>query len=188
MFWLIVALVGPLASLTAAQAPVPTEDCPLLGPGFPSDFDLAKDNFIKHAASAFPSQIDKLFEGSGLNRSDISFAIDVFSSSTNSTIYSYFHSGEKLAPFLSAGVLDDGTIFRIGSVSKLYTVYALLAAGGIEVFAHPVTKYLPELVCHGKRPDKIHWDQVTVGALASHQGGSGGFREFLSVISKTIYC
>ncbi|KAF2187570.1 beta-lactamase/transpeptidase-like protein [Zopfia rhizophila CBS 207.26] len=172
------AFVLPLVPLAIGQSPIlPTDDCPILGPSFPSDFDLTNSMAIKEAIAAFPSLIDTLFEGEipPLNKSATSFQIDVFSTQTNTSIYNYSHTGDILAPALTAGVLDDGTQFRIGSVSKLYTTYAMLNVAGLEIFDHPVTKYLPELAGNTEPSDKIIWEEVTVGALASQQGGSGGF-------------
>ena len=76
-------------------------------------------------------------------------------------------------------MLNDDTIYRIGSVSKLYTVYAILANAGMGVLDHPVTRYLPELAGNsGSDPlQRISWEDVTVGALASQLGGTRGFRE-----------
>jgi CubicO group peptidase (beta-lactamase class C family) len=180
MFWWTAIAVAQ-ASLVAAQIPIPTDDCPILGPAFPSDFDLTSSTAIKEAISTFPGLVDALFDSGVMNRSDVSFAIDVFSSETNSSIYSYFHSGENLQPALTAGVLDDETVFRIGSVSKLYTAYALLAVAGMDIFEHPVTKYLPELDCDNSPPDRVNWGEVTVGSLASQMAGTGGFRKFLII-------
>ena len=180
MFWWT-AIAAAHASLVAAPIPIPTDDCPILGPAFPSDFNVASSTAIRDAKSAFPGLVENLFNSGVLNRSDVSFVIDVFSSETNASIYSYAHSGEDLKSSLTAGVLDDGTIFRIGSVSKLHTVYAILAVAGMEIFEHPVTKYLPELACDDVPSDRIVWNEVTVGALASQMGGTGGFREFYSL-------
>lgn len=176
-----IALALPLIPLAVGQSPIlPTDDCPILGPNSPSDFDLTKTSAIKKAIAAFPSLIDSLFEGERpiLNKSGSAFQIDVFSTQTNASIYNYSHTGDLLKPALTAGVLDDDTQFRIGSVSKLYTVYAILNVAGLEIFDHPVTEYLPELAGNTGPGDKIIWEEVTVGALASQQGGSGGFRKF----------
>jgi hypothetical protein len=177
------ALILPLVPLALAgsQSPIlPTDDCPILGPSFPSDFDPTNTTAIKEAIALFPSLIESLFEGETpvLNKSASAFHIDVFSTNTNASIYSYSHSGDILTPALTAGVLDDGTQFRIGSVSKLFTVYAILNVAGLEIFDHPVTQYLPELAGNTGPSDKIIWEEVTVGGLASQQGGSGGFSEF----------
>ncbi|ETN43684.1 uncharacterized protein HMPREF1541_02843 [Cyphellophora europaea CBS 101466] len=166
-------------SLTLANTFQPTSECPLLGPSFSSDFDLTKTDAFSEAVAAFPEVIEALFETGSANASTSSFVIDVYSAVTNTSIYSYSH--EATAPALNESFpseLNDETIFRIGSVSKLYTVYAILAhAGSLEVFNHPITQYLPELAGNaGKDPlNRIVWEDVTVGALASHQAGVGEF-------------
>lgn len=130
---------------------------------------------IEEARSEFPSIIEKLFLSGDLNRTDLIFAVDVFSASTNDSIYSYYHVGEGQEYALSAGRIDDQTISRIGSVSKLFTAYAIIAQAGIEVLSHPVTRYLPELAGNSTSDPlhKINWNTITVGALLSHQAGSG---------------
>jgi CubicO group peptidase (beta-lactamase class C family) len=89
--------------------------------------------------------------------------------------------------------VDELTIGRAGSVTKLFTVYALLVMAGIGVFDKPVTDYLPELRRApassssssssvnkgGKLLDRIRWEEITIGALTSHQAGSGGVRALL---------
>ena len=65
-------------------------------------------------------------------------------------------------------------------MSKLFTVYAILVAGGgLTTLDIPVTRYLPELIKEGNvDPLKnIKWEDVTIGALASQQGGSAQFRK-----------
>ena len=73
---------------------------------------------------------------------------------------------------LTGGTLDDNTIYRVGSVTKLITAYALLVKNGMLDFHEPVLKYLPELgSTKANEVDKTAWDDVTVGALASHLSG-----------------
>lgn len=157
---------------------LPTEECPVLGPVLPSGFDLSATKAFKEAESRFPKAIEVLFESGVLNDTQTAFAIDVFSTATNESLYSYYHIGKELESTLTTGELDDGTIFRIGSVSKIYTVYSILAHAGLEIFNHPVTFYVPELLGNaGSDPlSKIRWEDVTVGALAAQQGGTGGVR------------
>ena len=80
---------------------------------------------------------------------------------------------------MSTGKLDDGTAFRVGSVSKLFTAYAILAKEGFDVWDRPVTEILPELSGNNKSEplERVIWEDVTVGALLSQQGGSGGVRK-----------
>ncbi|KAF2652771.1 beta-lactamase/transpeptidase-like protein [Lophiostoma macrostomum CBS 122681] len=176
LFWAAFAV----PALVGAQAAKPTDDCPILGPALPSDFDPSNATAIKDAISSFPSLIESLFESGAVNKSGTSFMIDVWSTQTNASIYQYSHSAETLDPYLTAGVLDDETQLRVGSVSKLFTAYALLNTAGLKVFDHYVTKYIPELAGNTD-PGTIKWEEVTVGALAEQQGGTGGFP--LSAIS-----
>ncbi|KAM0430062.1 hypothetical protein ACHAPT_006068 [Fusarium lateritium] len=163
-------------ALSSLGHSIPTEECPILGPVLPYGFDLSDSKAFKDAKSKFPDVIKALFEMGALNDTQTAFAIDVFSTATNESIYSYYHTGEELESTLSNGELDDGTIFRIGSVSKIFTVYSILANAGLEIFNHPVTFYVPELLGNaGSDPlSKIKWEDVTVGALAAQQAGTGG--------------
>ncbi|KUI55067.1 Beta-lactamase-like protein 2 [Cytospora mali] len=76
----------------------------------------------------------------------------------------------------STGVVDANTIYRIASISKVFTTLGLLHKGiGMD---DPVTKYipdLPELVVAGEVNNitAVNWDDVTIGALASHMSGIG---------------
>ncbi|KAL6918636.1 hypothetical protein ACHAPO_009544 [Fusarium lateritium] len=154
----------------------PTEECPILGPVLPSGFDLSEFKVIKEAKSNFPETIESLFSSGIINETHTSFAINVFSTATNESLYSYYHAAEALDDTLSTGKLDDETVFRIGSVSKLYTAYAILANSGFDVVNCPVTEILPELAGNNRSDltERIIWEDVTIGALLSHQAGSGG--------------
>ncbi|KAF4468817.1 beta-lactamase [Fusarium albosuccineum] len=162
--------------LSSLSQSIPTEECPILGPVFPSNFDPSRTKAIRDAKKNFPKVIESLFSSEVLNTTQTSFAIDVFSTATNESLYSYYHAGEGLRGTLTTGDLDDGTIFRIGSVSKIFTVYSILAKYGLDIFNHPVTNYVSELAGNSDSDplDKIKWEDVTVGALAAQQAGSGG--------------
>lgn len=160
----------------------PSEECPLLGPTFSNDFDLSQSaEFIK-AKEAFPSVIEGLIKAGKVSNTT-SFVIDVYSTRTNTSLYTYTNKAvnPRVNETYTAGKLDDETIFRIGSVSKLFTVYAILVAGGgLTALDVPVTRYLPELVKEGEiNPLKnVKWEDVTIGALATHQAGTGQFRKY----------
>ncbi|KAF6798262.1 beta-lactamase [Colletotrichum musicola] len=177
------SFIGLLASAAVAAATTtPTDEVPLLGPSFLSNFDPTDSEHLKNATESFPDVIEALFESEVLNKTDLVFAVDVFSAATNKSLYSYYHVGESSKAGLTSGELNDGTIGRAGSVSKLFTTYAIIATAGIEVLSHPVTKYIPELTGNGTEDTfgRIQWDEITVGALASHQAGTGGVGGWLS--------
>ncbi|KAI9692033.1 MAG: hypothetical protein M1820_009608 [Bogoriella megaspora] len=166
-----------LLFLATSQA-LPTEDCPILGPALPSNFDVSNTAAFRSTISTFRESIESLFSAGAVNRTHTSFAIDVFSTHAERSIYSFYHEAPGLNGSLTAGAFDDKTVSRLGSVSKLITAYALIAHSGLEILDEPVTKYLPELAGNDldKPLDHIVWENITIGALASHQGGTGGFR------------
>lgn len=170
-----------LFALSPIVNALPTADVPILGSTFPSDFDLTQTDAFLEGTESFPQLIEELFASGAVNESETSFAIDVFSSVTNTSIYHYYHSGSVNEEYLTAGELNDDTIFRVGSVSKLYTIYAILAQAGLDILRDPVTKYLPELSGNSRDAPltKIIWEDITVGALAAHQAGTGGFRKLV---------
>lgn len=165
---------------------LPSSDCPILGPTFPQNFNLANTKAFQDATSAFPNLIDELFASGAVNETISTFYIDVFSTRTNDSIYHFSHVAPGYPGALTAGKLDEDTVFRTGSVSKLVTMYAILArAGNLEILGHPVTWYLPELRGNegGDALEKIVWEDITVGALAAQMGGTGSFREWCHFLS-----
>lgn len=80
--------------------------------------------------------------------------------------------------------VDENTVYRIGSISKIMTVLALLLRENKVHFDDPITKYVPELAQFTARqeaeamgePDDVavpQWSQITVGALASQLADIG---------------
>ncbi|KAL6360681.1 hypothetical protein LRP88_06388 [Fusarium phalaenopsidis] len=69
--------------------------------------------------------------------------------------------------------VDADTVYRIGSVSKAFTVLAALKLSGVRM-DDAVTKYLPQLRKLGKQQHKknnitvVDWDRISLQALASH--------------------
>ncbi|KAG5662653.1 hypothetical protein KAF25_005071 [Fusarium avenaceum] len=165
------------ALISAATATiVASNDVPLIGPSFLSNFDISKSEYIGEAKEKFPSLLKKAFESNVLNKTDLIFSVDVFSAATNDSLYSYYHVGETYKDTLTKGKLTEDTIFRTGSVSKMFTVYAIIAKAGIRILSEPVTVFLPELLGNSSSNpiERIDWSEISVGALASHQAGSSG--------------
>ncbi|KAF4415924.1 beta-lactamase [Fusarium acutatum] len=70
--------------------------------------------------------------------------------------------------------IDEETIYRVSSISKLFPILALLRLG--VSLEDPVIKYLPELrsIRVAEAPDAIttvQWEHITIGMLASHMSG-----------------
>ena len=89
--------------------------------------------------------------------------------------YQYHHIGPLVANS-SYGVnkVDADSIYRIGSISKLLTIYLFLLSEGDVRWSDPVTKHLPQLLQYKTEswndvtPD---WESITVGDLAGQMAG-----------------
>jgi hypothetical protein len=109
-----------------------------------------------------------------------SVSISMTSTAQEAAIFSFNFTGSNLNA--SAGSTERvavDSVFRIGSVSKLFTVYAFLLHGGLELWQRPVTEYVPELRRLSQHSgnstdlDGVRWEEVTLGSLASHMSGCG---------------
>ncbi|KAI1451665.1 beta-lactamase/transpeptidase-like protein [Annulohypoxylon moriforme] len=75
-------------------------------------------------------------------------------------------------------VIDSQTVYRLGSISKIFAVLSLLQQSQVNT-DDLITKYVPELLELKGETDEtsdittVRWNEVTIGALASHMSGIG---------------
>ncbi|KAH8646036.1 beta-lactamase/transpeptidase-like protein [Tricladium varicosporioides] len=158
----------------------------VLGPAFPPPTNLGDDLIIKSATEKFLALVkNALSTGTSthgdFDASSTAFSFEFYSTTDDSPPCQYHYSPPMLANS-SFGVkkVDRNSVYRIGSVTKLLTVYSFLISDGDAHFNDPVTKYVPELLAAtsdaaGKK-DSVHriaWNDVTIGALASYMAGVG---------------
>jgi CubicO group peptidase (beta-lactamase class C family) len=156
--------------------------CPILGPSFPKPTGVASEQIFRDAASTLDHQLDialstgaSEFGAGPFNRT--TFSIGVFSTNEPGLIYQRHHTDASVANG-SIGVrhVNGDTVYRIGSISKLITMYILLLVDGDQSLNRPVTEYIAELATppkhevlqNGVLP---HWSDISVGDLATHLGG-----------------
>jgi CubicO group peptidase (beta-lactamase class C family) len=116
-----------------------------------------------------------------------SVSISMINTAEALPIFSFDFTGSSLNT--SAGGTEEvsvDTVFRIGSISKLFTVYAFLLHNGLELWQRPITEYVPELRRLSGRSGQrenlgtVRWEEVTLGSLASHMSGIGRDCEYRS--------
>jgi hypothetical protein len=108
------------------------------------------------------------------------FSIALFSSNTGdaeseSTFWQYHYGSPALRQTSESppNVTQD-SIYRIGGLTEVFTVWSLLLTAGDQILNDPVTKHLPELSNYTEVQNtvsNVKWDDVTVGQLASHMSG-----------------
>lgn len=167
-------LVKALAIVSACVLSVcqaaPT--CPLEGPVFPKPLRLAQSDTIKAAVSILTG----LFKGVTDNAQNYSFALEVFSAHDPDPIFSVLHTAPNLAKLNTTGVktVNENTVFRLGSLTKIHTIYLFLINAGDKIWNQPITKYVPELQALANRSDPVAdtaWGKVTIGGLATQMTG-----------------
>ncbi|KAF2108523.1 beta-lactamase/transpeptidase-like protein [Lophiotrema nucula] len=141
--------------------------CPVLGPVFPPVKSLHDATTLHTAFNKTQLQLDDAFRTGNSSKGPISpnrtYSLEIFSASDAKPLFEYHHRGANLVN--TTGPIGGDSVYRVGSFTKLLTIYLLLLEAGDGILHEPVTKYLPEL------KGKDDWDEMTVGALASHLGG-----------------
>ncbi|KAI3290090.1 hypothetical protein DTO002I6_6495 [Penicillium roqueforti] len=160
--------------------------CPLLGPAFPPFSLDTNDKTVAGALQKLTQKFDTLVATNNGTHGDTSpnttFSIALFSSDAgNAEDEPFFWQYHHTAPILNQSLVgshtaDKDSIYRIGGLTEVFTVWSLLLAGdGDQIFDDPVTKHLPELIDNTTREQdmngRVRWEDVTVGQLASHMSG-----------------
>ena len=173
--------------------------CPLLGQSVEPPTNLTnvpavQEAFANLRATLKNSTATGLTDYGSWSPTNNSFSIGIFDATTPGQLFSYQHSSEALEG-AEKGVknVTENSIYRIGSVSKLITVYLFLTELGPKYWNRPVTEFVPRLKqaaenCSASEDsaDCADWDAITLGSLASHMAGIGrdcktGFRIVYSV-------
>ncbi|GAW23429.1 hypothetical protein ANO14919_129880 [Xylariales sp. No.14919] len=167
---LIKAIGIVVACLSLACRAAPT--CPLEGPVFPKPVRIAESEAMKAAVS----NLTDTFKGITDGAQNYSFALEVFSAHDPDPVFSVLHTAPKLAELNTTGVktVDGNTVFRLGSLTKIYTIYLFLIAAGDKIWNEPITKYVPELQALTNSSDPVvntAWEKVTIGGLATQMTG-----------------
>lgn len=168
----VFALAGAVPLVTA------TNPCPLEGMVWPKPAKLASLPAIQAAVANLTSyfkQWDAITDPT-TGTTNFSYSIVISSSHDAAPIFSYSHTAPKLATQNSVGTQQVGldTVYRLGSLTKIFTVYTMLLNVGDRIWNDPITMYIPELAALANRTDNVddtNWEDITIGALATQMAG-----------------
>ncbi|OLN94119.1 Beta-lactamase-like protein-like protein 2 [Colletotrichum chlorophyti] len=146
--------------------------CPPLGPTLPSAKSPSNSTIVKEAILTIKKGLENFT--STLNYTAIS--IGVKSIHEEEPLLDWHYTPPK-ADNRSTAKVNIDTVYRGGSITKLFTVIAALQNGSIKG-SDPVTKYIPQLKTEAVQNEGtlhfVPWDNITVEDLASHVSGLGG--------------
>lgn len=155
-----------------------SQNCPFAGQLFPPASKPDSSAALSAAHESIKNQLDAAFKPGAMLPLNITldgsfFSIAVFSAADgfDGTLFDYHHAPNDT----SGSQLDNDSVYRIGSISKLLTAYTLLVERGDVDWNQPITNFIPGLYDSVSDDDeelgRIRWDDITIGALASHLSG-----------------
>lgn len=163
--------------------------CPLLGSAYPPPTSLSSAPVIQAALSnitnAFNSFVETGISPNGAYPANsTAFSVGVFSTNDNSSdpFWQYHYTSPQVVNS-TEGVtkVDENSIYRIGSITKLFSTYAFLVEAGDGYWEQPITKYIPEIAAASKGDPKegdrdverFRWQDITMAQLAGQTSGLG---------------
>lgn len=153
------------------------------GPAFPPvDHILISTHFNQLSVKLDEVIKNVLKTPEGWTTNTSSFAVQVTSS--KKTIWSSYYTAPILGEYEDSepSAVGGDTAFRVASISKTFTVYAVLLENKINL-EDPITKYLPELLGGERNDQHVQWDQITIRSLASQLSGISRESEFVIPVS-----
>jgi hypothetical protein len=180
--WTFLTIISQILILVQA---IP--NCPLAGAEFPPPQTLVLHPVWQQALANIRAKF-VLIDSGGTRDVDgdldgLSYSIQIFSTNPGGGILFERH---RTAPNLLANTtgvkqVDRDTVYRLGSVSKIFTVVAWLAELGDVHWNQPITNFIPELAnisaqAASKPFDEVRqtsWEDITIASLASQVSGVG---------------
>ncbi|KAJ6013735.1 hypothetical protein N7540_008326 [Penicillium herquei] len=139
--------------------------CPLYGPQYPPPTNVHQNSIFNTATNNITSILDAALPSDGTINTT-SFAIQIFSTenSADDPHFTYYYTSPATRQ-ASIGVteIDGDTVFRIGSISKAWTIYLwLLRADGYKYFNQPIIDFIPELqrVAHQQKRNRTKSEET----------------------------
>jgi CubicO group peptidase (beta-lactamase class C family) len=153
-------------------------DCPILGPAFQKPKNPSANAAVKAAVANLTTLFDGKATGSGVPATNLSWSIEIWSAKEPGLIFSHYHTQTNLNTLNNTGVdkVDTNTVYRLGSLTKIFSVLTWLIEDGDMKWRAPITAYVPELSVIQAQQAKdavqsINWDEITIGALMSQMSG-----------------
>ncbi len=172
-------LVAVAAATTALAGP----NCPPLGPVYEKPNNFNTSSAIQAAIANLTASFTAWDQNnsSAIRANTTSYSIEVFSTSKeHPVVFSWHHTAASLAADTNTSGVRQASpdaVYRLGSLTKIFTIYTWLAQDGDSKWNEPITKYVPELAAAAAKAKSdpvanVAWDEVTIGSLAGQLSGA----------------
>ncbi|RDW86091.1 uncharacterized protein DSM5745_02733 [Aspergillus mulundensis] len=175
----------PYTSLLLTTLSLPGALSNFLGPIYPAPRDLTSSNSLVAAAwKNLTISLDRSLHGQSNSTlsefNDLTFSVGLFSTRDSKAEKLQYHHAAPETRNASFGTqtVDGDSIYRVASVSKLFTVLAGLIELDLEEWERPLSEIFPEFAHFVREKsntlDPIYdtqWNAITPFALASQMGG-----------------
>ncbi|KAI8945953.1 beta-lactamase/transpeptidase-like protein [Xylaria longipes] len=136
------------------------KNCPIYGLSYPKPDNLFEYGGIGGAASALDSLFEERIDNANNTGSDkFSYSVEVFAASEQQPLWSHYWTAKNLATMNTTGVkkVDGDTVYRIGSLTKIFSMLTFLAEVGDSSWNEPISKFIPEITAMiADGPDTSH--------------------------------
>jgi CubicO group peptidase (beta-lactamase class C family) len=170
-----VALLAAAQQPWAVRAAIP--NCPYLGAVFPKPTNLTDSDPIQQALADLDAAFQAYESNPASSPNLTSWSVQVFSASQGTPLWENYHTAPNVNDSYVSKV-DGDTIYRLGSVTKIFTILTFLVEAGDKYWNMPITEYIPELAqlaaidsSDYNQVMNVSWEDVTLGGLASQMAG-----------------
>ncbi|KAL8685636.1 MAG: hypothetical protein Q9224_005740 [Gallowayella concinna] len=160
-----------------------------LAPSFPQPTNLASDKSLVSTAWAnVSSTIEKYLNNSSNDSASLSglknltFSMGMFSihdPSAAECLQYHFTSAEVANSTTGVTKVNGNSIYRVASVTKLFTAFAGMLELSNSDWDRPITDFVPSLAGSARNTpseddpvNTVEWNKVTLAALAAHLAGT----------------
>lgn len=171
------------ATLTLLQLPstLALPNCPISGAEFPPPQRLTQHPKWQEALVNLTDAFN--FLDTNITGKSLSYSVQIFSTNPGKALLAERHrtASDLLPDTEGVKEVDGNTVYRLGSVSKIFTILAFLAEVGDVHWNTPVTRFIPELAQYSSQVStqylddvrRTDWEDITIGALAAQVSGIG---------------
>lgn len=170
---LVLCILGVSTFIAHGLAESVYSPCPILGPRYSRPTNISESKIVQQALQNLTAALDDLnisgnssYTQATPNTTTYSIALFDANDISPGLLYEYHHVAET---FQNTSSIDASSVYNVGGLSQLLSVYTALVSVGNEDWNHPITTYLPELENYngGSNLSTIDWPSIRLLDLAT---------------------